>query len=285
MKKLFKKSFVMMVALAMCALMLAGCAAPAVSPSASPSAEATATPAPEQSAAPEQPADADPLGGRKKLVMLTNAAFAPFEYLGSNNEVAGVDVEIAQAIADELGVELEVVDMDFDGIVMAVQTGKGDLGIAGMTATDERRENVDFSINYVSTTQNIIVKEGNDQIKTPDDLSGKKIGVQMGTTGDLFASDVEGAQISRFKTGPDAGLALANGQIDAVVIDAMPAQQIVDANTGLVVLEEPFTEEQYAIAIAKGNDALKAVVDSVLEKMLADGTVDALIEKHMSVVQ
>ncbi len=217
-----------------------------------------------------------------KIVMLTNAAFPPFEYLGADNAVAGVDADIAKAIADELGVELEIVDMDFDGIVGAIQSGKGDLGVAGMTANDERRKSVDFSINYVDTAQMIIVQEGS-AIASPDDLTGKTIGVQMGTTGDLYASDyVEGANIQRLKTGADAGAALANGQLDAVVIDAMPAQQIVAANPGLVVLEEPLTEEQYAIAIAKGNDDLKAVVDEVLQKLLDDGTIDALIEQHMS---
>ncbi len=223
----------------------------------------------------------DKIKAAGKLTVLTNAAFPPFEYLGSDNKPAGVDIDLAQAIADELGVTLEVVDMDFDGIVPAIQTGKGDLGVAGITASDERRQSVDFSIDYFSTTQNIIVREDNAEISGPDDLPGKKIGVQMATTGDLFASDIEGAEIIRFKTGPDAGLALANGQIDAVVIDAMPASQIVAANTGIKVLEEPFTEEQYAMALAKGNDDLKAVVDEVLGKLLDDGTVDALIEKHM----
>jgi len=217
-----------------------------------------------------------------KLVMLTNAAFPPFEYLGADGSVAGVDVDIAQAIADEMGVALEVVDMDFDGIVMAVQSGQGDLGVAGMTNTEERRQQVDFSINYVDTAQMIIVQEGS-PIATPDDLTGKVIGVQLGTTGDLYASDyVADAEISRFKTGSDAGMALANGQIDAVVIDAMPAAQIVEANTGLVLLDEPLTEEQYAIAIAKGKEDLKAVVDSVLQTLLDGGHVDAFIEEHMA---
>lgn len=215
-----------------------------------------------------------------KIVMLTNAAFPPFEYLGSDNKPAGVDVELAQAIADELGVTLEVIDMDFDGIVPAIQSGQGDIGVAGMTNTEERRQSVDFSIDYVSTTQMIIVPEGSD-IQSPDDLVGKTIGVQLGTTGDLFASDIEGANMQRFKTGPDAGLALSNGQIDAIVIDAMPADQIAKANAGLVVLEEPLTEEQYAIAISKDNADLKEVVDKVLQKLLDDGTVDQLIEKHM----
>lgn len=216
-----------------------------------------------------------------KIVMLTNAAFPPFEYLGDNNKPAGVDVELAQAIADELGVKLEVIDMDFDAIVTAIQSGQGDIGVAGMTNTEERRKSINFSIDYVSTTQMIIVQEGS-AIQTADDLVGKTIGVQMGTTGDLFATDmIEGANMMRFKTGPDAGLALQNGQIEAIVIDAMPAAQIAAAGAGLVVLEEPLTEEQYAIAIAKENTDLKEVVDKVLQKLLDDGTIDALIAKHL----
>lgn len=222
----------------------------------------------------------DKIKSAGKIVMLTNAAFPPFEYLGDDNKPAGVDVDIAQAVADELGVTLEVVDMDFDGIVPAIQSGQGDLGVAGMTNTPERANSVGFSINYVSTTQMIIVQEGSD-IKTPDDLVGKTIGVQMGTTGDIFASDIEDANMQRFKTGPDAGLALGNGQIDAIVIDAMPAAQIAAAGSGLIVLEEPLTEEQYAIAIAKENTDLKEVVDKVLQKMLDDGSIDKLIEKHL----
>lgn len=216
-----------------------------------------------------------------KIVMLTNAAFPPFEYLGDDNKPAGVDVELAQAIADELGVTLEVIDMDFDPIVTAIQSGQGDIGVAGMTNTEERRKSIDFSIDYVSTTQMIIVQEGS-AIKTADDLIGKTIGVQMGTTGDLFATDmIEDANIQRFKTGPDAGLALQNGQIEAIVIDAMPAAQIASASSGLVVLAEPLTEEQYAIAIAKENTDLKEVVNKVLQRLLDDGTVDALIAKHL----
>lgn len=222
----------------------------------------------------------DKIRSRGKLIMLTNAAFPPFEYLGADNQVAGVDADIAAEIAKEIGVELEIVDMDFDGITMAVSSGQGDLGVAGITANDERRLVVDFSINYVETSQLIAVREDSD-IQSPDDLVGKNIGVQLGTTGDIFASDVEGANISRFKTGPDAGLALANGQIDCVVIDAMPAEKIVEANTGLKLLEEPFTEEQYAIAMAKDSEDLKEVVDRVLQRMLDDGTIDSLIAEHM----
>ncbi len=215
-----------------------------------------------------------------KLVILTSSGFAPFEYLGANNEVVGVDMDIAKAVADELGVALEVVDMDFDGIIAAVQSGKGDLGVAGITANDERKQSVDFSINYVDAAQVIIVPEGSD-IQSAADLAGKNIGVQMGTTGDIFVTDEVGAgEVLRYKTGPDAGVELANGKIDAVVIDEMPAKQIAEANKGLVVLEEPLTEEQYAIALKKDAADLKAVVDKVVQKLLDDGTIAKLIEEH-----
>lgn len=222
----------------------------------------------------------DKIKKAEKLVILTSSGFAPFEYLGANNEVVGVDIDIAKAVADELGVALEVVDMDFDGIISAVQSGKGDLGVAGITANDERRQSVDFSINYVDAAQVIIVPEGSD-IKSAADLAGKNIGVQMGTTGDTYVTDEVGAgQVLRYKTGPDAGVELANGKIDAVVIDEMPAKQIAEANKGLVVLEEPLTEEQYAIAIKKDAADLKAVVDKVVQKMIDDGTIAKLIEEH-----
>lgn len=227
----------------------------------------------------------DKIKAAGKLTMLTNAGFAPYEFLGEDNSVIGVDVEIATAIAEELGVELEVVDMDFDSIILAIQSGKGDLGIAGMTNTEERRQTVDFSINYVDSLQMIIVPEGS-AITGPADLAGRSVGVQMGTTGDLFVTDtVEGVNVQRYKTGPDAGAELAAGKLDAVVIDAGPAAQIAKANAGLVVLETPATDEpeQYAIAIAKGNDDLKAMVDSVLEKLIADGQVQAWLDEYNAI--
>ncbi len=294
-----KKLLALLLTLVVAGSAFAGCAAPEAAPveTAAP-AEPAATEAPaeeapaEEAPAEEAPAEeaaatpnVDAIKEAGKIVMLTNAAFPPFEYLGADNTVAGVDVDIATKIAEALGVELEVVDMNFDGIIPALLSGQGDLGVAGMTATDERRESVDFSVDYVSTTQNIIVMADNTEITNPDGLVGKTIGVQIGTTGDLFVSSMEGVgEVARFTTGPDAGAALANGQIDAVVIDAMPASQIVAANDGLMVLDEPFTEEKYAIAMAKDKEDLKAVVDAVVSEMVANGEVDALIAKHMEVI-
>ena len=284
------------VAMLMAAVMLlaVGCASePADTaatpvPTEAPAAEATEAPA-EEAPAEEAPAEevaatptVDAIKEAGKLVMLTNAGFAPYEFLGPDNNIVGVDVEIANAIAAELGVELEIVDMDFDAIIFALQSGKGDLGVAGMTNTPERAETVDFSINYVDTNQMIIVPEGSD-ITGPEGLAGKTIGVQMGTTGDLFVTDnIEGANVQRYKTGPDAGAELAAGKLDAVVIDAGPAAQIAGANAGLMVLETPATPEpeQYAIAIAKGEEDLKAVVDSVLEQLIADGQIQAWIDEY-----
>ena len=215
----------------------------------------------------------------EKLTMLTNAAFAPFEYLDAEGKVAGVDVEVAQAIADELGYELEVVDMDFDGIPAAVQAGKGDLGVAGMSITEERMQYVDFSVPYVNTTILIVVNEDS-AIATTDDLTGKTIGVQLGTTSDLFASDLD-AEVARYKTSPDAIAELLNGKIDAVIMDEMPANDALKNNEGLKILDEPLTTEQYAIALAK-DSKLTETVNKVLEKLVADGTIDKLVEKHMA---
>lgn len=223
----------------------------------------------------------DDIKAAGKLIMLTNAAFAPYEYLSEDNVIAGVDVEIAQAIADEIGVELEVVDMDFDGIIEAVKSGKGDLGVAGITANEERAQKVDFSINYVDTGLFIIVREDSD-IAEPADLNGKSVGVQMGTTSDTYCTEeAEGIVVARYKTTPDAVAELSNGKIDAVVCDEQPAREAVANTPGLVIIETPLTTEQYAIAIAKGNTELTEVVNNVLTRLIEDGTVAALIEKHM----
>ena len=215
-----------------------------------------------------------------KLVMLTNAAFPPYEYLGADNKPAGVDVDIAQAIADEIGVDLEVVDMDFDGLITALSSGKGNLVAAGLTITEERQQSVDFSDPYADATQLIIVNSTNTEIASVDDLTGKTIGVQLGTTGDLYASDIEGATVSPYKTGLEASLDLINGKLDAVVLDKLPAQNIVAANDGLKLIEEPFTEEEYAIAVKKGDTAFLDVVNSVIKKLQDEGKIAEWTETH-----
>ncbi len=218
-----------------------------------------------------------------KLIMMTNATFPPYEYL-NGADVAGADVDIAQMVADEIGVELEVVDMDFDGLPIALQNGKGDLVAAGMTITPERQEAVDFSIPYTDATQLIIVNKDDPKVSGPDDFEGKTIGVQLGTTGDIYIQyEIEdGANITvkQYKSNMDAAMDLINGKLDAIVLDEMPAKSIMSANDSLAVIEEPFTEEQYAMAVAKGNTELLQVVDQVLMKLVENKQVQPLIEQH-----
>ena len=192
-----------------------------------------------------------------KLVMHTNAGFPPYEYLGSDNVPAGVDIDICQAIADELGVKLEVVDADFDGLIPSLVAGKCDLVAAGMTVTDERKQSVDFSVTYASATQYIIALESDDSITCVDDLADKVVGVQLGTTGDIYMSDEGMAkEIKEYKNALEAGMDLVNGKLDAVVIDKMPAENVVAVNDGLKLIGDAFGTEEYAIAVAKGSEDL-----------------------------
>lgn len=219
-----------------------------------------------------------------KLVLMTNATFPPYEYLGDDNAVVGTDIEIAQMIADEIGVELEVVDMDFDGLVPALKGGKGDLVAAGMTVTPERAEEVDFSIPYADATQVIIVDKEDPKVSGPDDLDGKVIGVQLGTTGDMYVQweidDGANIELAQYKSNMEAAMDLVNGRLDAIVLDELPAKSIADANPTLSIIDEPFTTEQYAMAVQKGNEELLAIVDGVMQKLMDEDQVAALNEKY-----
>ena len=214
------------------------------------------------------------------LVMATNAEFPPYEYY-EGDEVVGIDAEIAQAIAEELGMTLKIEDMAFDSIIPAVTSGKADFGAAGMTVTEDRKKNVDFTDTYATATQVIIVKEDSD-IAGPDDLVGKKIGVQLGTTGDIYAGDIEDAEVEQYNKGFEAGQALTQGKIDAVVIDGEPAKEFVAQAEGLKILDEAFTEEEYAIAVAKGNDDLREKINDALAKLKESGKIDEIVAKYIS---
>lgn len=214
------------------------------------------------------------------LVMATNAEFPPYEYY-EGDEVVGIDAEIAQAIADELGMTLKIEDMAFDSIIPAVTSGKADFGAAGMTVTEDRKKNVDFTDTYATATQVIIVKEDSD-IAGPDDLVGKKIGVQLGTTGDIYAGDIEDAEVEQYNKGFEAVQALTQGKIDAVVIDGEPAKEFVAQAEGLKILDEAFTEEEYAIAVAKGNDDLREKINDALAKLKESGKIDEIVAKYIS---
>ena len=217
----------------------------------------------------------------KTLVMATNAAFPPYEFYQSN-EVVGIDAEIAAAIAEELGMKLEIIDMDFLAIIPAVQSGKADFGAAGMTVTEDRLESVNFSDSYATGVQVIIVKEGS-SIKSAEDLAGIKIGVQQSTTGDIYITDEFGEDaVERFQNGGLAVLALTQGKVDAVVIDSEPAKAFVEANEGLAILDTEYAVEDYAIAIAKDNEDLLANVNTALAKLKDSGKLDEIISKYIT---
>ena len=220
--------------------------------------------------------------GAKKpvLKMGTNAEFPPYEYY-ENNVIVGIDAEIAKAIADKLGMELEIVDMKFDSILTSVQSGGVDMGVAGMTITDERLESVNFSVSYATGVQVVIVKEGS-AIASLDDLSGKKIGVQLATTGDIYASDDFGEEnVTKYNKGADAVQALIGGDIDAVIIDNEPAKAFIKNNTGLKILDTEYAVEEYAIAIKKDNTELLTKVNNAIEALIEDGTIDAIMNKYI----
>ena len=215
-----------------------------------------------------------------ELIMATNAYFEPYEYY-EGDAVVGIDAEIAQAIADKMGMTLKIEDMEFDSIIAAVNSGKAHIGVAGMTVTEDRLENVDFSDSYTTATQVIIVQEGS-EIAGADDLEGKKVGVQLGTTGDICAADIKDVQLEQYNKGMDAVQALANGMIDAVIIDNEPAKQFVAKAEGLTILEEEFVTEEYAIAVAKGNEELLDDINKALDAIIADGTVKGIVDKYIT---
>ena len=217
-----------------------------------------------------------------KLTMSTNAAFPPYEMTTDSGDFEGIDIEVAGAIAEKLGLELQVDDMDFDAALLAAQNGKSDMVMAGVTVTDERLKVMDFSDTYAEGIQSIIVPEDSD-IATADDLSGKAIGTQRGTTGYLYCTDDFGEEnVIAYDDGLTAVQALNNGQVDAVVIDNAPAQEFVAANPGLKILDTAYAQEDYAIGVAKGNTQLLDAINGALEELQADGTLQAIVDKYIT---
>jgi polar amino acid transport system substrate-binding protein len=254
MEELFmKKGLTAICAAILVAAMLAGCATPA---------------------APAAPA------AKKLLVMATNAEFPPYEYM-EDGVVKGFDADFAKAICDKLGYDLRIDNMNFDSIIPAVQSGKADFGAAGMTVTEDRLQNVDFTESYCTATQVVIVKTGS-AIATVDDLNGKRIGVQLGTTGDIYAGDVEGATIERYNKGADAVIALQQDKIDCVIIDDQPAKVFASQNSDITVLAEPFELEEYAMCLSKDNAALTAEFNRAIAELKADGTLQNLYDYYIT---
>lgn len=267
----------MMLCAAMTAAIAAGCGSKEADQAEAP---ATGADAEEGAEAPAENEEETEVSDGGTLVMATNAYFEPYEYY-EGDQIVGIDAEMAAAVAEKLGMELKIEDMEFDSIIPAVNSGKADMGVAGMTVTEDRLVNVNFSNPYTTATQVIIVQEGSD-ITGEADLNGKMIGVQLGTTGDIYASDIEGAEIEQYNKGMDAVQALANGMIDAVIIDNEPAKQFVSKAEGLKILEEEFVTEEYAIAFAKDNEELMEKVNAALDELIADGTIQSIIDKYIT---
>lgn len=225
-----------------------------------------------------------------KIVMSTNAEFPPFESK-DNNQIVGIDVDIANAIAKKLNAQLSINDVDFDSLIMELKSNKCDFVAAGMTVTDDRKENVDFSDPYFDATQSIIVPKGS-SIKSRTDLNGKTVGVQQGTTGDTFCTNEDGSSdikvkgVQRFNKGADAITDLLNGKLDAVVIDDFPAQKFVSMHSDkLQKLSDALTVEHYAIAVKKGNTQLLNDVNIVLKELKSSGQLNTIIQKYKSTLE
>ena len=288
-----KKYFALLLA-GMMALSLAACGGSSAPASSEPAAETEAAePAAEAEGTEAEAPAADASAEIKvveagKLHMATNAAFPPYEMISDNGGFEGIDVEIATAIAQKLGLELVVDDMEFSSVITSVQGGKSDIAMAGLTVTEERKQNVDLTESYATGVQVIIVPEGSD-IKTVDDLANDKmIGVQDGTTGYIYCSDtVENGgygedHVTSYPNGAMAIEALKGGKVDAVVIDNEPAKAFVAANEGLKILDTEYIVENYAIGISKENPALRDAVDAALKELIADGTVKTIVDKYIN---
>ena len=267
---------------------LAACGEAASDPTDAPESEAPASEAPASEApASEAPASEAPEGDgtfttivEGKLTMSTNAQFPPYEMTTDDGGFEGIDVEIATAIAEKLGLELDILDMDFDSALLAVQQGKSDIVMAGVTVNEDRQLVMDFTDSYATGVQVVIVKEGSDV--TIDNMGEGLIGTQRGTTGNIYCTDDYGEEhVMAYDDGFTAVQALMNGQVDCVVIDNAPAQEFVKNNPGLTILDTEYANEDYAIGLNKGNTALLDAINTALNELISDGTVQTIIDKYI----
>ena len=230
----------------------------------------------------EQPQTPDDTQEPAVLHMATEGTFPPYEYY-DNGQLVGIDIEVAGAIAEKLGMKLETTDIAFDSIIPGVQAGKYDIGMAGVTVNEDRLQQVNFSDSYATGVQVVIVKEGG-KVQSLDDMADAIIGTQSGTTGFIYASsDFGDDHVKSFTKTTDAVEALKNGQVDCVLLDNAPAEALVDANpdAGLSILETAYTVEDYAIAINKENTDLQAKINAALAELVADGTLQSIIDKYI----
>ncbi len=217
-----------------------------------------------------------------KLVVATNATFPPYEFRDDNGNFAGIDIEIIQAVGEYLGLEVEITDIEFDAIITSVSSGKADIGIAGMTVTEDRLKNVDFSDTY-ATGKQVVITASDSGINGVADLAGKKVGVQTGTTGDIYASDDSTiGSVEQFNSGTEAVLALSQGKIDAVIIDNEPAKKYIEKYEDLVIIDEEYTYEEYAMCIAKGNTELVEKINEALKALKDSGELQKIIDKYIA---
>lgn len=225
-----------------------------------------------------------PAADGETLVMATNAQFPPYEFY-EGDKIVGIDVEIADAIAQKLGMTLKIEDVEFDSVLTGVQSGKYDIGLAGITVTEDRLKSMDFSDTYATGIQSIIVKDGS-EITSVDDLLADgatyTAGVQLSTTGDIYATaDLGADRVQEFQAGADAVAALKADKVDCVIIDNQPAKSYVAANEGLVILDSAYTEEEYALCTAKGNDELLSKINDAIAELKADGTIQSILDKYI----
>lgn len=272
-----KKILALVLALCM-VFALAACGEAASDPTDAPESEAPASEAP-ASEAPEGDGTFTTIV-EGKLTMSTNAQFPPYEMTTDDGGFEGIDVEIATAIAEKLGLELDILDMDFDSALLAVQQGKSDIVMAGVTVNEDRQLVMDFTDSYATGVQVIIVKEGSDV--TIDNMGEGLIGTQRGTTGNIYCTDDYGEEhVMAYDDGFTAVQALMNGQVDCVVIDNAPAQEFVKNNPGLTILDTEYANEDYAIGLNKGNTALLDAINTALNELISDGTVQTIIDKYI----
>ncbi len=229
----------------------------------------------------------DKIKAAGKIVMATNAQFEPFEYI-DGTDFKGIDIEISQKIADELGVELEIHDVKFESVIAEITTGKANFAAAGMSITEERLKNVDFSNEYFSATQSIVVMKEGSSVAKPEDLKDKVVGVQTGTTADTYVTDEKGEnnvgvkEVKRYNSFVDAANDLMTGRLDAVVMDDFPATKLVEKNADKIMkLDDELTGEKYAIAVPKGDKEMQDLVNKVLADMEESGEMDELLTKYI----
>lgn len=216
------------------------------------------------------------------IIVGTEAGFAPYEYM-EGNEVVGIDMDIAQAIADSLGKKLVIKNMDFDGALMAVQNGTVDFVAAGVSVSEERKKVMDFSIDYVDSTEVVVVNKENPAVANIEDLAGKVIGVQQGNIADFYVEEnIEAKEIKRYTKFAQAAQDLMNGKIDCIVMDLYPAQELVDSNEKLTMLDETLFEDKYAIAVKKGNQELLDQINKVIQQLKDEGKIEEFTAKHTS---